>query len=153
MDKADLRRVCTLLSKFYPNARQLKDRDTLAAWGLALADFPYEDVKTAVLDYAVRNKYFPDLSDLTAHLAQPAVPPRPSPRLGATGWAEHRALYDRWRAEEDRLAPLRAAAGLPGTWAEAEAACMTCTQWYGLLARQGLSSADFPKEVCPHASR
>lgn len=66
MNAAERQKIYTLLSKFYPNARQLNDRTLLTAWGLVLAKFPYAAVKDAVLSYAAGNKFFPDLSDITA---------------------------------------------------------------------------------------
>ena len=61
-------KIYTLLSKFFPNAKQLKDRSTLTAWGLILENYTYDDVKTAVLRYAAKNKFFPDPADITGSL-------------------------------------------------------------------------------------
>ena len=80
MNEADRKKIYTLLSKFYPTARQLQDRATLTAWGYVLENYPYDDVKAAVLEYAARNKYFPDLSDITGGLeaSKPAAGSAPS---------------------------------------------------------------------------
>ena len=68
MNHHERQKIYDLLSQYFPNARQLKDKKTLTAWGLALEKFPYDDVKTAVINYAISNKFFPDLADITAGL-------------------------------------------------------------------------------------
>ena len=78
MDKNDVDRLFRLLEQFYPNARQIRSRDTRLAWELALRRYPYEQVRAAAVAYAQRNKYFPDLADLTA----PCVPREDSGREG-----------------------------------------------------------------------
>lgn len=127
MDRTERQRIYDLLSRYFPNARQLKDKKTLTAWGLALERFAYHDVKRAVISYAISNKYFPDVADITAGLAiadpaadaAPATPNRCgavqaraaalfrqmlTERLGAHSLAElHRcttgADYLRWSRE------------------------------------------------------
>lgn len=74
MTKEEVGKVFTLLQQFYPNARQLQDRTKRLAWELALKRFPYNDVKNAVVDYAIANKYFPDMVDITGGLKQEAAP-------------------------------------------------------------------------------
>lgn len=75
MNRAEREKIYRLLSNFYPNAKQLQSRETLTAYGLALERFTYEDVKAAVVDYAMRNKFFPDLSDLLSGLTPEATRP------------------------------------------------------------------------------
>lgn len=68
MDKAEAIKIFELLQQFYPQAAALKDKKKRYAWRLALEPYAFDDVKAAVLAYAAKGKYFPDLSDLTAGL-------------------------------------------------------------------------------------
>ena len=74
MDREERQRIYTLLSQFYPNAKQLQSRETLTAWGMVLERYDYEAVKASVLDYAAKSRFFPNLSDLTAGLTPAAAP-------------------------------------------------------------------------------
>lgn len=156
MDKEERQRIYTLLSKFYPNAKQLKDRATLTAWGLALEDFPYEDVKKSVLDYATRNKYFPDLADITGSLAaenQTRKDPRGAtvPQPGKMGVIDRKvredqqALYERWCEESARLRKLRRDAGIPATYLEAKASGLSVSQWFALMSEKHLDNTIFDR--------
>lgn len=113
MDKRERQKVYTLLSKFYPNARQLRDSAALTAWGYVLENYPYEEVKNAVLGYAAGHKYFPDLSDLTGGLTpiDPAAPEKDRRDL-PLGEKEARDLERSIRWQEEWHAHLRAL-GLP----------------------------------------
>ena len=68
MNKDEREKIYMLLSQFYPNARELKSRETLTAYGLVLARFSYEDVKASVLDHVTKNKFFPNVSELVGKL-------------------------------------------------------------------------------------
>lgn len=74
MDKTEREKIYTLLSQFYPNARELKSREKLTAYGLVLSRFSYEDVKSAVLDHASKNRYFPNVSELVGKLTPISAP-------------------------------------------------------------------------------
>jgi len=139
MNKDERKKIYTLLSKFYPKAKQLKDRETLTAWGIVLENYIYDDVKTAVLRYAAKNKFFPDLADITGSLTPiQAVEPVAAPdrfRCSPMGAAERRHLEEAkaWQAEWHES--LRAK-GLP-TFREATQAGMTPGQWLHLLNSKG----------------
>ena len=79
MDVKERQKIYDLLSQYFPHARQVKDPKTRTAWGLALAQFPYEAVKNAVVAYAISNKYFPDLADITGALAPDSGARRTAP--------------------------------------------------------------------------
>ena len=68
MNREERKKIYFLLSQFYENAKQLKSPEKLTAWGLVLQNYTYGDVKAKVLEYAAQNKYFPDISDITAGL-------------------------------------------------------------------------------------
>ncbi len=66
MEKNEVGKLFTLLEQFYPN-KQVSERMKLA-WSIALEPYRYGDVKAAAIAYARRNKFFPDLPDLTVGL-------------------------------------------------------------------------------------
>ncbi len=74
MDKSDVGRIFRLLLQFRRNAPQLKDPDFRLAWELGLAPYDYEDVKAAVVAYVRKNSFFPNLSDIVAHLTPQDAP-------------------------------------------------------------------------------
>ena len=136
MDKNERQKVYTLLSKFYPNARQLRDQGTLTAWGFVLEKYTYEDVKSAVLSYAASNKFFPDLADLTGGLTPAeAASPEPERRDVPMGAKERRDLAKsiHWQQEwHDHLRAL----GLP-TFREATMGGMDPGEYNRLLCSKG----------------
>lgn len=92
MNHHERQKIYDLLSQYFPNARQLKDKKTLTAWGLALEKFPYDDVKTAVINYAISNKFFPDLADITSGL----VPVNAAPTAAPVPMDKYAILQARW---------------------------------------------------------
>ena len=98
MDKNERQKIYTLLSKYYPRARQLKDSATLTAWGYVLERYTYEDVKNSVINYAARNKYFPDLADLTGGL-KPIFRENPISEAERMDMERTKRLVERWRKE------------------------------------------------------
>lgn len=70
MLKPEVEHLFSLLGMFYPNAQQLKSKPLQAAWVMALEPFAYDDAKAAVIAYARKNKFWPDVSDITADLPE-----------------------------------------------------------------------------------
>lgn len=68
MTPRQIRKILSLLHSYWPNAKALKSKEAVTAWAEAIKKFPYDDVKTAVVDYAVDNKFFPDIYDITCGL-------------------------------------------------------------------------------------
>lgn len=66
MEKSEVAKLFTLLLQFYPN-KQISENMKLA-WCIALEPYKYGDVRAAAVAYARRNKFFPDISDLTMGL-------------------------------------------------------------------------------------
>lgn len=81
MDYPRRQKLYQLMAQFWPNSRLTKDPAMRTAWGQVLEKFPYDDVKSRVLDLAATSKYPPDLADLTA----PLVPPAADNAIGAAG--------------------------------------------------------------------
>lgn len=65
MDRQDVDKLFRLLSQYYPNAKQLRSPDTKLAWALALEQYSYDDIRAAAVEHGAREKYFPDIADLT----------------------------------------------------------------------------------------
>lgn len=68
MKLEERQKIYALLARYYPNAKQLKNPAVLTAWGYILERLSYSDVKKAVIAYAARNKFFPDVADITSDL-------------------------------------------------------------------------------------
>lgn len=127
MTDEETQKLFTLLSQFYPNAKQLRSKDTLAAWRLALRAFPYDDVKSQVLRCAAREKFFPDLADLTAGLDCPTEAQAP-PRYTKRTIRNARALLAYGRKQAELLAKAERAGQPPDIAAVIDAACAAYRQ-------------------------
>lgn len=88
MDKTDAGKIFDLLEQFYPNAAAIKDKKKRYAWRLALEPYSFEDVRAAVLDYAAKGKYFPDLSDITANLDRREASTPDKAKRDGNAWME-----------------------------------------------------------------
>lgn len=74
MTKEETRGLLIYLEQFWPNKRFKNPAAMLAAWADALAPFEYSEVKAAAARYATKNKFYPDLADLTTGLSPKAQP-------------------------------------------------------------------------------
>ena len=85
MQKSEVENLFNLLEQFYPNAKQISSKPVQVAWVLALEPYAYEDAKAAAIAYARKNKFFPDVADITGGLT-PVEPEReeakPDPAFG-----------------------------------------------------------------------
>ena len=66
MDKNDMDRLWTLLSTVWSRAPEKEDRQLKQAWQLALEPYAYGEVRKAAAEYIRKNKFFPDIYDITA---------------------------------------------------------------------------------------
>lgn len=120
-DKVD--QLFTMLSQFYPN-KSISDSMRLA-WEYALEPYAYKDVKAAALVYARKNKFFPDLADLTKDIALPqdanaTLWGTAKPRVSIAWMKPHvEALAEQ---ERERVSVSRFAREHGMTWDEAAAA-------------------------------
>lgn len=67
MDRCEVEKLFTLFSQFWPN-KQVTAKMKLA-WEIALEPYSYADVRAAAVAYARRNKFFPDVADITMGIA------------------------------------------------------------------------------------
>ena len=79
MTAKEVKKLQALLGGFFPTAPQMKNPTLWEAWRQALREASYETIKARAIDYALENKFFPDLADLTAGT-------RPAPQK--EGWVE-----------------------------------------------------------------
>ena len=68
MTSAEFEKVWNLLSSLYPNSAAKKSKVDIAVWWRALKDYDMKKVSETIMAYAKKNKYFPDLVDITKHL-------------------------------------------------------------------------------------
>lgn len=72
MTKEEFYKVLELLVAYYGSkAKPLKTLNVQAAWWMALERFPYEVVRDAVVDYAVKSRFFPTVADITSGIDIP----------------------------------------------------------------------------------
>ena len=149
MTRNDVDDLFELLEYYFSGHQKLKVKGLKAAWQAVLEPYSREDVKSALMSFLREKPGFPTPQEIAIRC--PALP-RYSPE-GATkpqpmGGMDHRAkeaqdrLYARWKKEQDRLIPLRRAAGIPATWPEAQAAGMTSSGWWNALEAAGMNTPD-----------
>lgn len=68
MTKDETGKLFTLLKQFYQSKNITAEMRL--AWELVLEPYSYADVKAAAVAYVRKNKFFPDIADLTAGLSE-----------------------------------------------------------------------------------
>ena len=68
MSGNDFEKIWRLLGSLYQGAAAKKGPVDKAVWKHALAPYDMTTVSEQIMAYARRNKFFPDLADITAHL-------------------------------------------------------------------------------------
>lgn len=81
-ERSELDMFFDLYQQFWPNKKISKNMRL--AWGLALESFPYRDIKAAAVAHARKNKFPPDVSDLTARL----IPEQAEPEADDLRWMD-----------------------------------------------------------------
>lgn len=121
-----------------------RDKRTIAIWLKVLEPWTYQQVRSAAIERARSgNRYYPDPAEIAQFLPDPGVPvPQPIGSMDTRAKEAQDRLYARWKKEQDRLIPLRCAAGLPATMDEANAAGMKYTEWMNALEAAGLNTPD-----------
>lgn len=129
-----------------------RDKRTIAIWSTVFEPWTYQQVRTAAVERARENRYYPDPAEITVFLPRPEMPykptaagatvPQPCSGTDARAKEAQERLYARWKKEQDRLIPLRRDAGLPATMEEAGAAGMKYTEWMNALEAAGLNTPD-----------
>lgn len=133
MNRQDVCRLFDLLEQLYQGKRKPRDNVTVAIWAEVLKPWSYEQVRTAVVQRARENRFFPDPSEIVAYL--PAMQEdRPMDERLAAALDRRRQEVDQWWAQ--RKAALDAA-GLP-TSAEFVQKGGTVAEYWRLLKAAGI---------------
>lgn len=121
-----------------------RDKRTIAIWTKVLEPWTYQQVRAAAIERSRGgNSYYPNPAEITQFLPEPEVPDsRPVGNLDAKAKEAQDRLFARMKAEDERLIPLRHAAGLPATMDEAKSAGMTYTEWWNECEKAGLNYPD-----------
>lgn len=133
MNRQDVCRLFDLLEQLYQGKRKPRDNVTVAIWAEVLKPWSYEQVRTAVVQRARENRFFPDPSEIVAYL--PAMQEdRPMDERLAAALDRRRQEVDQWWAQ--RKAALDAA-GLP-TSSEFVQKGGTVAEYWRLLKAAGI---------------
>lgn len=133
MNRQDVCRLFDLLEQLYQGKRKPRDNVTVAIWAEVLKPWSYEQVRTAVVQRARENRFFPDPSEIVAYL--PAMQEdRPMDERLAAALDRRRQEVDQWWAQ--RKAALDAA-GLP-TSSEFVQKGGTVAEYWRLLRAAGI---------------
>lgn len=149
MTRSDVDDLFELLEYYFSGHQKLKVKGLKAAWLAVLEPYSREDVKAALMSFLREKPGFPSpqeiairCPDLPTYLPEGATKPQPMGGMDLRAKEAQERLHDRWKKEQDRLIPLRHAAGLPGTAWEAEVAGMPFTEWQAALEAAGLNIPD-----------
>lgn len=137
MTREDTDNLFKLLAIFRPNDPRSEDTTLKSAWALVLEPYAVEDVRAAVAAYFREKKFWPDVTDISSRCPQPETPKTQSLPTPTARYIDPavESLRERWQ----ELRRQRRAAGVPGTWEEAQKAGLTAATWYKLLEKNNLS--------------
>lgn len=132
MDSSEFGKIWTLFGELFPASPKLKNKNSRMVWEIGLAPYELGAVTQAVMEYARRNKFFPDLADITASLPMAVAEKRDETERNDVSWALPYVQKLMARATSDPVMAL--ALHLVGlqTWPEAEAAGMSWGEWTSL---------------------
>lgn len=133
MNRQDVCRLFDLLEQLYQGKRKPRDNVTVAIWAEVLKPWSYEQVRTAVVQRARENRFFPDPSEIVAYL--PAMQEdRPMDERLAEALDRKRREVDQWWAQRKSALD---AAGLP-TSSEFVQKGGTVAEYWRLLRAAGI---------------
>lgn len=139
LTKEDVCRTFDLLEQIYQGKKKPRDNVTLAIWAEILKPWSYAQVRSAVVQRARENRFFPDPSELAAYL--PPIRDKGAEKSAPDGLLEamekKRKELDDWQEEWHRELE---AIGLFGL-REAAARGMSPGKWNVLLRETGVWEA------------
>ena len=125
MKEAEFTQIWNLLEVYFSAASAKKSASFKKAWFVAMQPYRKDDVTAAIVNYARKNKYFPDLSDITADLPlEQADEEREQESIAwMRPYAEKAkdaaaAINEKWR-KRGIMTPAEAMAGRYDEWKEA----------------------------------
>ena len=101
MQEKEFDKIWNLLKGLWPANVGKVDR---RVWQVGLAPYRMDECAGAIMDYARRNKMFPDLADVTAALVPEAAPETRPDDLDARHMRDVIARFGSWDAYLDKLA-------------------------------------------------
>lgn len=159
MQTEEFEKIWTLYRTLFPaSAAKLKSENIRMVWRVALAPFAMDDVVEASMNWARRNKFFPDIADITGGLAMETKSAAGEDAAAPEGMRLTADMLPYIRKFYGELAETRRrqmhAAGLE-TWFEAEARGVSWLDWIGrcraVYGEDILPAAPDPAEVPDHA--
>ena len=139
LTKEDVCRTFDLLEQIYQGKKKPRDNVTLAIWAEILKPWSYAQVRSAVVQRARENRFFPAPSELAAYL--PPIRDKGAEKNAPDGLLEamekKRKELDDWQEEWHQELRER---GLP-TLREAAARGMSPGEWNALLREAGVWEA------------
>lgn len=149
MTKDDIGALFELLDIYFPGHPRMSAKGLRSAWLAVLEPYKREDVKAAVMAFLREKPGFPSPQEIAIKCPQPVAEtgnahaiPQPIGSMDIRAKGAQDRFHARWKKEQDRLIPLRHAAGLPATWPEAQAGGMTSREWWNALEAAGLNTPD-----------
>jgi len=129
MNKGEFEKVWNLYRGLFPGHHSLENKNIRAVWEVALLPYALDEVVASSMAYARRNKYFPNVAEITGKL-EPVEPLPELPKAEKAAGCAWMAPYIRKLADRDAEAHAEElhAAGLM-TWSEAEAAGRDFGEW------------------------
>ncbi len=139
LSDSEVNKLLNLLRELHGKDKP-RDRGTIAVWAAVLEPWDYRQVRSAAIERARENRFYPDPGELAEKLN----------RISGRKTGRERVSPDRWKAAE-KLRELREAynaalhrAGLPAM-EEARAQGMTWEEWDELT--QGVSLEECMREI------
>lgn len=141
---AEVDKLFALLRELHGKEKR-GDTRAAAIWGAVLEPWDYPQVRSAALERARQNRYYPDPAELAEYL--PKIPRKTAAgatRPQVTGVSEREAqeaqetAFALWQSEGERLRESRRCAQVPETLSEALAAGMDALTWWRALEELGL---------------
>ena len=133
MQTEEFEKIWTLYRTLFPaSAAKVKSENVKMVWRVALAPFAMDDVVEASMNWARRNKFFPDIADITGSLAMETKSSGGGDDAAPGGMRLSADMLPYIRKFFGQLAEARCkqlhAAGLE-TWFESEARGVTWLDW------------------------
>lgn len=128
MDTAEFGNLWTLMANLFPASPKLKKQNMKKVWEIAVSSYALEDVTSSMVAYARKNKFFPDIADITSGLAEISGEKKMQPKKAFdTSWMlvyiqREAAHYSAEHAEQYHAAGVQ-------TWPEARKSNVEWRDW------------------------
>lgn len=137
MNREDIDDLFKLLQLYFPNSDKTRNETLKTAWLLLLEPYDRDTVRNALTEQLRESKFFPDPQSIASRcppVLRKKGPGSLEPVPDSSGWEKQAELLKRYGELIDR----RRAAGIPGTWSDAQEAGMDAETWDRLTDHAGL---------------